>query len=72
MDKISSVTRPTVIIHAEFDHIIPFSDGKALFEASAATDKTLVKIPGANHNDIFMRGLDRYLEAVAGLAEKLS
>jgi pimeloyl-ACP methyl ester carboxylesterase len=70
--KIGKVTRPTVVIHAEFDHIIPFSDGQALYEASAAVDKVLVKIPGANHNDIFMRGLDRYLEAVASLAEKLS
>ena len=72
VDKIGKVTHPTVIIHAEFDHIIPFADGQALFEASAAADKVLIKIPGANHNDIFMRGLDRYLEGVAGLAEKLS
>lgn len=72
VDKIGKVMHPTVIIHAEFDHIIPFSDAEALYEASAATDRVLVKIPGANHNDIFMRGLHRYLEAVASLAEKLS
>jgi pimeloyl-ACP methyl ester carboxylesterase len=72
VDKIGQVTKPTVIIHAEFDHIIPFSDGKALFEASPAADKVLVKIPGANHNDIFLRGLENYLEAIAMLAEKLS
>ena len=72
VDKIGKVGKPTVIIHAEFDHIIPFSDGQALFDASAAVDKVLVKIPGANHNDIFMRGLDRYLETIASLAEKLS
>ena len=72
VDKIRAFTKPTVIIHAEFDHIIPFADGKALFDASGANDKVLVKIPGANHNDIFMRGLDRYLEAITGLAEKLS
>ena len=72
VDKIGKVQRPTVVIHAEFDHIIPFGDGEALFAAAAAEDKVLIKIPGANHNDIFMRGLDRYLDAVAGLAEKLS
>jgi hypothetical protein len=72
VDKIRTFVKPTVIIHAEFDHIIPFSDGKALFEASGADDKVLIKIPGANHNDIFMRGLDRYLEAVSSLAGKLS
>ena len=72
VDKIAKVRKPTVIIHAEFDAIIPFSDGEALFAAGAAEDKVLIKIPGANHNDIFMRGLDRYLDAVAGLAETLS
>lgn len=72
VDKIRTFNGPTVIIHAEFDHIIPFSDGEALFDASGAKDKVLVKIPGANHNDIFMRGLDRYLEALSRLAEKLA
>lgn len=72
VDKIRTFKKPTVIIHAEFDHIIPFSDGKTLFDESAANDKILVKIPGANHNDIFMRGLDRYLETITRLAKKLS
>ena len=71
VDKIRTFVKPTLIIHAEFDHIIPFGDGQALFDASGAVDKHLVQIPGANHNDIFMRGLDRYLEAIAGLAKKL-
>lgn len=72
LDKIRTFTKPTVIIHAEFDHIIPFSDGKALFDASGADDKVLVKIPDANHNDIFMRGLDHYLEAITNLVKKLT
>jgi pimeloyl-ACP methyl ester carboxylesterase len=72
VDKICRFKGPTAIIHAEFDHIIPFSDGKTLFEASGAEEKVLISIPGANHNDIFMRGLDRYLNAIAELAQKVS
>jgi len=72
VDKICHFKGPTAIIHAEFDHIIPFSDGEALFEASGAEEKVLISIPGANHNDIFMRGLDRYLNAIAELAQKVS
>lgn len=72
VDKIRGFVKPTRIIHAEFDHIIPFSDGEALHNACGAQDKSLTKIPGANHNDIFMRGLDRYLEAITDLASKLS
>jgi hypothetical protein len=70
--KISRFQKPTLIIHAERDHIIPFSDGEALFEACPAPDKTFLKIPGANHNDIFMRGLKDYLAAITTLLEGLA
>jgi fermentation-respiration switch protein FrsA (DUF1100 family) len=70
LDKIKRFKKPTLIIHAEKDHIIPFSDGEALYNASTASDKTFLKIPEANHNDIFSRGLDEYLNAVKTLAQK--
>jgi fermentation-respiration switch protein FrsA (DUF1100 family) len=62
--KIAQYRKPVLIIHAEFDHIIPFSDGQALFEACPSTAKTLLKIPGANHNDILARALEDYLAAI--------
>jgi fermentation-respiration switch protein FrsA (DUF1100 family) len=71
VDKIQTFDKPTLIIHAERDHIIPFSDGEALFEACPAPDKTFLKIPRANHNDIFMQGLQDYLAAVKTLMERL-
>ena len=71
IDKIETYDKPTLIIHAAFDHIIPFSDGKALYDACASSDKTLLEIPNANHNDIMMRGLSDYLAAVKTLAEKI-
>ena len=69
IDKIKRFDNPTLIIHAEFDHIIPFSDGRALYDACPSADKTFLKIPGANHNDIFMRGLNDYLAAVKKLVD---
>jgi len=70
VDKIRSYRKPTLIIHAENDHIIPFADGQALYDACSAPDKTLLKIPNANHNDIFYRGLNEYLNAVKTLVGK--
>jgi len=70
LDKIQRFDKPTLIIHAELDHIIPFSDGQALYDASPSSDKTLLKIPNANHNDIFMRGFSEYMAAVGTLAQK--
>jgi fermentation-respiration switch protein FrsA (DUF1100 family) len=67
--KIKHFDKPTLIIHAEFDHIIPFSDGQALYDASPSAAKTLVKIAGANHNDIFVRGLQQYLRAIRDLVQ---
>jgi len=71
IDKISSFDKPTLIIHAENDHLISFSEGQALYDASPAQDKRLLKIPGANHNDIFLRGMREYMEAVKGFVEAL-
>jgi hypothetical protein len=64
IDKIKAFNGPTLIIHAEFDHLIPYSDGQALWSASPAAQKRLLQIPGANHNDIFLRGMEAYLDAV--------
>jgi fermentation-respiration switch protein FrsA (DUF1100 family) len=72
IDKIKIFNKPTLIIHAEFDHIIPFSDGEALYDASPSPDKAFLKIPGANHNDIFMRGPQEYLAAVNNIVERVT
>lgn len=64
IEKIKIFLKPLLLIHAQFDHIIPFSDGQALFDACGSKDKTLVQIKGANHNDIFFKGMDRYLEHI--------
>jgi fermentation-respiration switch protein FrsA (DUF1100 family) len=71
VNKIKGFKKPTLIIHAERDHIIPYSDGEALYDASPAPDKILLKIPKANHNDIFSRGLNEYLNAVKTLVQKM-
>ncbi|MEW6440250.1 MAG: alpha/beta fold hydrolase [bacterium] len=70
VDKIRSFDKPTLIIHAENDHIIPLSDGQALYQACPAEEKRLLIIAGAHHNDIFLQGMATYLEAVRELADR--
>jgi len=67
VDKIRYWKKPLLIIHAEFDHIIPFAEGQALYEASPSPEKTLIKVAGANHNDILSVGFAAYMEAVSRL-----
>jgi len=71
VNKIKEFDKPTLIIHAEKDHIIQFSNGQALYDACPAADKTLLKILQANHNDIFIRGFSEYMAAVRALADKV-
>ena len=67
VDKIRHWKKPLLIIHAEFDQIIPFAEGQALYEASQSPEKTFIKVAGANHNDILSVGFAAYMEAVVRL-----
>lgn len=70
LDKIRKYTAPALIIHAEHDHIIPFSDGRALFESCGSKDKVFLEIKRANHNTIFQHGFSEYMSAMAELVAK--
>ena len=72
IDKIQNFYKPARFIHAEYDHIIPFSDAQALFDACPAPDKKLLKIPEADHNTIFYYGMNDYMETVKNLVQTLT
>ncbi len=70
-EKIKQFTKPTLIIHAEFDHIIPFSDGEILYNNSESQSKKLLEIKNADHNSIFHTGFKEYMEAIKELIQQL-
>ncbi|RJR38571.1 MAG: alpha/beta hydrolase [Desulfobacteraceae bacterium] len=59
------------MIHGEDDELIPWKR-VARYKASAASEKTLLIVPGAGHNDLFLKGTQEYLSAVRTMAEKAS
>ena len=65
LSKVRTITLPTLIIHAEFDSLIPPTEARDLFDNVAAKDKRLVIIPGADHNDIFVSGIQPYFKAIS-------
>ena len=69
ISKIESYKKPTLIIHAEHDHIIPFTDGLALYNASKSAHKKMVAIKRANHNTIFQVGFAEYMQALQEFAD---
>ena len=72
LDKIATISVPTLIIHGERDWIIPIGDGDALYETSASKDKKLVRITGGGHNDLMLIGRKAYFEAIATFCGRIA
>jgi pimeloyl-ACP methyl ester carboxylesterase len=62
--KMERITIPTLLIHGQDDVLIPPTDSQGLFRRSAATDKRLLLVPGAGHNDLMVVGSAQYFEAL--------
>ncbi|MCD6568295.1 MAG: alpha/beta hydrolase [Dehalococcoidia bacterium] len=62
--SIRFVAIPTLIIHGKEDTLIPPGESQILYENSAAKNKRLVIIPGADHSNIIKVGMEPYLKAI--------
>lgn len=62
LDRIKQVHAPLLIIHSPTDDIVPYAQGKKLFE-SAHEPKSLLEITG-DHNNGFMESNGRYLNGI--------
>ena len=64
VDRVPGITIPTLIIHGEYDSLVPLQNGIDLYENSGAQHKRMLVIPGATHNDIFLVGMEAYLSTL--------
>jgi fermentation-respiration switch protein FrsA (DUF1100 family) len=53
------------------DQLIPFSEAEALYDACRSQNKRLLRIEGADHNDIFLRGLPDYIEGIKAFRDEI-
>ena len=65
-EKIKKYSGPLLIIHAEQDHIVPFSQGEFLYTSCPSNNKKFLPISNAHHNNILGVGLQKYIEEVVG------
>ncbi|MBF0224332.1 MAG: alpha/beta hydrolase [Desulfobacterales bacterium] len=70
IEKIKKYKKPLLVIHAAFDHIIPFSDGEALFATSPSEKKFFLKVPKANHNNLLAYAFSEYMDNVQNLIKE--
>lgn len=71
VQKIALVTRPTYILHAQHDQLIPLGLAEALQAHCGAQNKEFQMVPGADHNSIIATVGERYYAAIAGFCRKL-
>ncbi len=64
LEKMAQVRKPTYILHAQHDRIIPLAEAEELQSACAARSKEFQMIPGADHNNILEKTGKLYFRAI--------
>jgi pimeloyl-ACP methyl ester carboxylesterase len=70
--KISTFTKPTLIIHGQYDEIIPVNSAAILQAQSTARSKELQIVPGASHNTIIAQAGETYFSVMKRFCDKIS
>jgi fermentation-respiration switch protein FrsA (DUF1100 family) len=60
--KIAKITCPVLVMHGEYDEVIPFEHGVRVYEA-APRPKSFFRIRNAGHNDTYLAGGEPYVQA---------
>ncbi|MDH5297738.1 MAG: alpha/beta hydrolase [Desulfobulbaceae bacterium] len=69
--KIVSFQKPTYILHAQYDQIIPLVNAETLQAQSGAQAKEFAIIPGADHNNIIERVGEMYFSEIRRFMGKI-
>jgi len=70
VEKIKSITIPTCIIHGEYDHVIPVQEGMDLYQMSGASDKDILIVSEADHNNLMLLGHKQYFQKIEEFVTK--
>ena len=71
LEKIKQYKNPFLIIHADMDEIIPFSQADIMFVESRSYNKDLFKVNGAGHNNLISIARDHYFSRIRDFIEAL-
>lgn len=71
LSRIGQLKMPLLVIHGERDRLIPFAEGRALFEA-APEPKAWYLVSGAGHNDTYLVGGEAYFHQLRAFVTDLT
>jgi fermentation-respiration switch protein FrsA (DUF1100 family) len=72
LDKIRTITLPTMIIHGARDQIIPVAEAEKLQAESGARSKQFHVVPGADHNSLIAVGGALYFETIKNFIDTVT
>jgi pimeloyl-ACP methyl ester carboxylesterase len=62
--RIRSIALPALVIHGEWDSLIPVDEAITLYEDIGSQEKRLVIVSGADHNSVMAVGMEQYFSAI--------
>ncbi|HEY3277609.1 MAG TPA: alpha/beta fold hydrolase [Syntrophorhabdaceae bacterium] len=65
-----TITLPVLIIHGEYDNIVPMGEAEDLRDTIKSEEKQLLVIPAADHNDVMFVGLNEYFKAIRAFLDR--
>lgn len=68
--KIAQFTKPTFILHGQYDQLIPLWQAETLQAESGAKSKEFQIVPGADHNSLIVMAGPLYFEVIRKFVEK--
>lgn len=66
LQRIKRIKAPLLVIHGTIDEVIPYRQGVRIHREHAGP-KEFLEIPGAGHNDIWLRGREEMISAIMEL-----
>jgi fermentation-respiration switch protein FrsA (DUF1100 family) len=63
---------PLLVVHGEQDDVVPFAMGEKLYNTARSRQKTLVPIPGADHNNLGITHFNALKEAIQEFLNSLN
>lgn len=71
VQKITRINKPTLILHGQYDQLIPLANAEILQAQSPAHGKEFQVVPGADHNNILSIAGNRYFTAIKHFTNKI-
>ena len=70
LDRVRRISIPSLIIHGEYDSIVPLAEGEKIFRNLVSADKRMVVVPNADHNSVFVDATDLYMRELGDFIKR--